>query len=196
MLWFVSGQQIICRLYGNSRPAIVAIAKIPPRVTKNHWIWHFFVEEVQKYDCLYNKFSTEYWKQAQEKRLPESNWGKIWPEFRSGREKKFKKTQEQPTRDFYRSDSGREAVLTSWFAIALAELKTRRIFLIWRMARMMLSDPGPLDTFSAIAGGIWKPSIATIAGTIFSAIAAIAAIIWKPSIATIAGTIFQRLQQS
>ena len=29
----------------------------------------------------------------------------------------------------------------------------------------MLSDPGPLDTFSAIAAGIWKPSIATIAGT-------------------------------
>ena len=31
----------------------------------------------------------------------------------------------------------------------------------------MLWDPGPLDTFSAIAAGIWKPSIATIAGTIF-----------------------------
>ena len=92
MLWFVSGQQIICRLYGNSRPAIVAIAKIPPRVTKNHWIWHFFIEEVQKYNCLYNKFSTEYWKQAQEKRLQKAIGEKFDPSLDQA-EKKIKNTR-------------------------------------------------------------------------------------------------------
>ena len=45
------------------------------------------MEEVQKYDCLYNKFSAQYRKQAQEKRLLESKWGKIRPESRSGRGK-------------------------------------------------------------------------------------------------------------
>ena len=71
-----------------------------------------FMEEVQKYDCLYNKFSTE-WRQAQEKQLLESNWEKfdLSPDQA---EKKVKNTTTGYGRFLKKSvpsDSGREVQL-------------------------------------------------------------------------------------
>ena len=64
----VASRLIICRLYGNPCPAIVAKAKIPgcneyaPATTSNEKSLDLtlFMEEVQKYDCRFTtKFSTE-----------------------------------------------------------------------------------------------------------------------------------------
>ena len=126
-----------------------------------------FMEEVQKYDCLYNKFSKEYrdkyekincWKVIGEKfdLSPEYEFS-VFPVASSSTSKKthnYKKTRLSRSRRF---------------TAAMLNLRNG--------ANHMLLDPGTLGLHSAIAAIIWKPSIAAIAEPFLSAIVAI---IWKP----------------
>ena len=140
----------------------------------------FFMEEVQKYDCLYNKYSKSY----KDKYIKINNWTKIGEKFdmsAADAEKKFKIVRTGYGRYLKKvkaipSGSGRDAVYTP----------TSRSNVVIRPKLSCRVDKNP-----ATAAIIWKHRIATIAQnkilcqTRFSATVAIVAtgaFIWKPGL--------------
>ena len=120
------------------------------------------MEDVQKYDCLYNKFSKEYrdtW--GTRKSTAESNRREIRLKSLKGVLCLSRRLLRRKTPIIVRKHASSRS---RRFAASMLNLRNG-------------ANYGPLGLHSAIAAIIWKPSIAAIAEPFLSAIVAI---IWKP----------------
>ena len=117
-----------------------------------------FMEEIQQYECLYNKFS----KHFKNRDMKENCWGKIAEKFAISKleaQNKLKNTRLKSTPlicGCHLSKVGAKFVLG--------------LFL----------GPIPILLFLAVTAIIWKPSSFNDRSNLNTTIAAIVAIIWKP----------------